>query len=489
MDEKSLAIPKKLQQLIFNISISLFAVPLGYMAFLGFYTRYWADDYCYAALFNSHGFIEAITSSYFTVTEFASNRFSLTLFSGISELFGFNFIRLLPMIMIFIWFVSIFLLLSELIKILKLPLPTSQILFFTSVLVFFSLYLAPNRFQILYWRSGMLPYLAPVILSTLMHYVFLKSLNINRSRCFIYIILFFGCFLVGGFSETGITPQIILFSTLLVVSKFNIRSINNYFVNKPIYSILFCLSGYIFAFILLLISPPNKLRMVNSNQTYNPITLISKSFTFTQDFIVDMFKSYPVPIFTLLVIFFISGIFFYIENSTSLKKELHPKLVISSFLIPIIFTYVLLAASIAPSVFAQSAYPEFRALIVATSILLLFYAFVSWIAGKYFSYVLKRIFPTMNNIFLLSIIMLFSLYSVKATLNLIESFPVYKQRAEQWDRRVAFIEHNKKDGILNFQVKGIDSYAGVVELQTDSSFWINNCAAETFGVNSLWTDE
>jgi len=178
-----------------------------------------------------------------------------------------------------------------------------------------------------------------------------------------------------------------------------------------------------------------------------------------------------------------------LENSTSINKNNQLCHIILSFLFPIIFTFVLISASIAPSVFAQSSYPEFRAMIVATSIMFPFYAFLSWNTGKYFGYTLKNKFTPLTGVFLLTIIMLISLYCIKATLNISASFPVFELRAEQWDKRVAFIEQNKKSGILNFQVKGIDSYAGVFELQKDPGFWINNCAAETFGVNSVWTDE
>ncbi|HQP09134.1 MAG TPA: DUF6056 family protein [Anaerolineaceae bacterium] len=488
MKINSLFAPQKRQQLIIAISILLYSIPLGYFAFLGFYTRYWADDYCYAALFKSSGFFDAIISSYLTVTMFASNRFSLTLFSGFFELFGINFIRFLPLLIIFFWLASIYLLLSELIKISKLHIPKMQVLIFTSVIVFFSLYLAPNRFQILYWRSGMLPYLAPVILSTLMLFVFLKSLNTNTYRGLYYLFLFFGCFLAGGFSETGITPQIILFSLLLVVSTTNIGGVNNYFVNKTLYSALFSFIGYTLAFILLIISPPNKLRMVNTNQTYELITLITKSFTFALDFVVDIFKSYPLPIFVFFSLFVILGVVFYLENPT-IKNPTLVYSIIHSYLFPILISFVLIAASIAPSVFAQSAYPEFRALIVATSILLPLYAFLSWNTGRHFGYILKSKYPKVSSVYLILIFMLSSLYCIKATFNISATYPIFKQRAEQWDGRVALIEQNKKYGILDFQVEGIDSYAGVIELQKDPNFWINICAAETFGVNSLWTDE
>jgi hypothetical protein len=489
LDKKSFSNQKKSQQLLISISTLLFTMPLGMMAFLGFFTRYWADDYCYAALFKSYGFIEGNILSYLTFTKFASNRFSLTIFSGVSELFGIYFIRLLPLIVIIFWLVSIYLLSSEVLKIINLPISNNQIILLNSVLVFFILYLAPNRFQILYWRSGMLPYLAPVVLSTLMFFIFLKSLHTNRYRWIIYFILFFGCFMAGGFSETAITPQITLFLILLFVSIFNIKGINNYFINKPYYSIIFCLLGYSIAFILLLASPPNKLRMVGSNQTYNSITLIAKSFTFTLDFIIDMIKSNPIPIFVFLSIFFVSGIFFFVENATAIKKENKIFPSVLSFLCPIVFIFVLISASIAPSVFAQSAYPELRALIVATSILFPLSAFLSWNAGMSFGDALKKRFPSMNGVFLLSIVMLFSLYCIKAASNISASFPVFELRAEQWDKRVAFIEQNKESGKVDFQIKGIDSYEGVFELQTDSNFWINQCAAETFGVNSLWTDE
>jgi hypothetical protein len=454
------------------------------MAFLGFYTRYWADDYCYAALFENSDFFDANISAYLTITHFASNRFSLTFFSGIFEFFGMNFIRFLPLLSIFSLFIAIFLLLSEIKNIIKFSYSKIYNLFFSELLVFFCLYLAPNRFQILYWRSGMLPYLAPIIFGTFSIFVFLTSLNKKEHKFILQFVLFFLCFFTGGFSETGIAPFLLIYLFFLIFSLINIKTIKTSFRINHLLSASSGFLGYIIAFILLICSPPNRLRMVNSEQTYNLFILLQRSITFSFDFIIDKFSSIPIPITIFVCIFFCLGVLLKVNNQT-----INFKWYVILFLTAWAFSITLIAASFAPTVFAQSAYPELRAQIFAMYVLLFLLAFIAILTGQYFYVLFSARFITKVQTLSLIILLLLSFYSIKAFGNTYPSLRIFHNRAETWDRRVAFIQENKELNILDFQIKAIDSYAGVIELQPNPEFWINKCAAITFGVNSLWTDE
>ena len=62
--------------------ILLLALGLIYFAYLGSLNRNYADDWCYNADFKELGFSQTI-AGYTSNTEYASNRFSLTLFAGL----------------------------------------------------------------------------------------------------------------------------------------------------------------------------------------------------------------------------------------------------------------------------------------------------------------------------------------------------------------------------------------------------------------------
>lgn len=77
---------------LYTLSIGLgvlaFSIPLIAYGVNGAFMRYSGDDYCYAAVLSEYGFWEAQRRSYFEVTTYHGNRYSLTLFSHLADLFG-----------------------------------------------------------------------------------------------------------------------------------------------------------------------------------------------------------------------------------------------------------------------------------------------------------------------------------------------------------------------------------------------------------------
>ena len=134
---------------IFSMAL---AVGLFVFAYLGIFSRYGADDYCFSrTIFKSDNIIQA-TSIWYMNT---SNRYTTMLLVGISEWFGRSAISFLPMLAILLWLASLGWTLAQLFKRLKFPYPALSGFALAAVIVFFSILQAPNRYQSLYWRSGM----------------------------------------------------------------------------------------------------------------------------------------------------------------------------------------------------------------------------------------------------------------------------------------------------------------------------------------------
>ncbi|HMU94037.1 MAG TPA: hypothetical protein PKE43_13595, partial [Anaerolineales bacterium] len=155
---------KKLTTLIVILGNITILSGLAVLAYLGFYNRYWADDWCYSADARQLGTIPA-TLQYFDTedTGYSSNRYSLTFFSALTEntlgMFGNQLVATLT---ISLWLVGLVWTGWNVSKLIK-PLPFAAILFASSLLLFYNLYLSPQRFQILYWRSGVLPYSTAIV--------------------------------------------------------------------------------------------------------------------------------------------------------------------------------------------------------------------------------------------------------------------------------------------------------------------------------------
>jgi len=129
----------------------------------GYSSRYLQDDYCYGGDVRQKGFFTAQIYAYFEPTEYNGNRFSLTFFSGIAELAGgARAERYLPGLSLLIWLFTLIYLIHQIqIKLFNSAYLTVSILVALFLLTY-TLYLAPDLYQVLYWRSGRLPYLTPL---------------------------------------------------------------------------------------------------------------------------------------------------------------------------------------------------------------------------------------------------------------------------------------------------------------------------------------
>jgi hypothetical protein len=84
VNSKISSLPESLPRIILLVFA---AVGLFYFAYLGIFTRYWQDDYCYNADFQRLGLIGTL-KGYTYITTYASNRLSLTFFSGLFYYLG-----------------------------------------------------------------------------------------------------------------------------------------------------------------------------------------------------------------------------------------------------------------------------------------------------------------------------------------------------------------------------------------------------------------
>jgi hypothetical protein len=63
--------------------------------------------------------------------------------------------------------------------------------------------------------------------------------------------------------------------------------------------------------------------------------------------------------------------------------------------------------------------------------------------------------------------------------------PEYRERALLWDQRDEYIRTASYEGIVDVEVKALDSFGGLMELGSDPKLWVNRCAAVFYGINSI----
>jgi hypothetical protein len=475
-----------LPQLFTGLAGFTFAVALSGFVVIGLMTRYWADDFCYASIFKLHGFWGAQVYSYLHVIMYASNRFSLTLFSGVSDLIGPEAIRFLPALAVISWMSTATLATRQVGKIIRLPFSWAETLLAAGAVVFMTLYQTPNRFQVLYWRSGMLPYLAPLIVMTLISGLILWEAQKEKTSVFWQVIIAILSFLAGGFSETAAAFQTGFLLVALLAAWLARRS-GSRLAFRALPYLFAALVGTLISMVLLLVAPPNHARQSDLPNPPAPVKLVSLSLVYSFDFIRESLRGLPLPSAINLSLFGLLSFMAHLRNLDTVWRSL------SLLKIPAAAAacYLLTVCSVAPSVYAESAFPELRALVIPQFALVLTTAAWGWAIGETLCAVIRwvRLNTFATNLALILGLCLLSLYMLRTTVKVYAELPKYAQRAAAWVARDLQIRQAQKDGIRDIQVKALDSISGVYELQPDPRFWINACAADYYGMDAIRTDQ
>jgi Family of unknown function (DUF6056) len=251
------------------------------------------------------------------------------------------------------------------------------------------------------------------------------------------------------------------------------------------------------ALLFLVISPSIKYRL---DKAPHPglINFVLLSVRGAAKFILESIKGLPVPTtFSFLAFFALPYII--APNQASLKPLLTRRYLT---LVALIATtcYILIVCSIAPSGYAQSSYPELRALILARFVMVTTIALIGVLTGQKarewlaFSRNRATSLSTSPNLWVnLAVIALLGMicvYPLYAARNIYSEIPRYHKWATFWDERDRFIRQARQNGILDIEVIQIDHIIpDVGDLSDNPEYWYNNCAAEYYAVHSITANQ
>lgn len=478
----------KFHLVILLISLCAFLVPLVVYTINGSFMRYSGDDYCYSAVLKENGFWKTQWFSYLNVPTYNADRYSLTLLASIIGLFPPQVTGILPGLAIISWLVGIYLTLTAGMNLFNIELHSLEGWVIAAALVFFTLWMAPNLEQVLYWRSGMLPYLAPLIANTYLLLILLRQIPSSRSNIFILIGIFLLALLAGGFSETAAALQTGIWLFLLA-GAFYLVKFKRRFPSTLITPIIVVIAGTLLALVLLALSPTNQIRLAGGAKIPSLFEFLRISIFSAAAFIFYSLKGLIVPNLVLILFFVLISYLISIRQGRPLKRKLTYWLKWISFIGVILFVLVVFCC--APSAYAQKSYPEQRALLTGELILVLAEASFAYIVmnmvRSYVSLNLK-----MNSTIILISLLLFglvSLYPLRATRTIWTDTARFQLWATYWDQRDKEIRQLRSNGVLDVEVVHLDRIMDHVgELSADPDFWYNNCAERYYGVNSIRAD-
>ena len=457
------------------IGIILALAGVGLFAYLGYFNRDWADDWCYNADFKNLGFLETVAGYAYNVT-YTPSRYSVTIFAGLLYAFGTLGTQLMSPLTIIFWVAGLACLFYNFAYMAGQRLSKGLLILVASVIVYFSIYLSPHIYQSLYWRTGMLTYVTPLVFLPWIFVFITEQSKREKLSPLLTAIIFVLALLGGGFSEASSTVLVSTLGLYTLIAGIGYRQKKPWAV-KTFVPALVALVGAVLAIALLVFAPTTQVRKERYGEPAGLVELIVLLYQFTYAFFVLSVKDIQNILLILMSVF--SGFLFF----PSIKTDKPVKILLLAALVGIV-TVFLVAASLAPSAYVERGLPADRTIIIPRFIAVFSFIVAGWLIGLALrEMVAAKWLDTLVFVLLLASYA-FPLYSLMVTA---EKIPVYAQRAREWDAREETIQTAIANGDGRAEVFAIDGFpvGGIRDFdpQGKKGFWITKCAQNYYDIN------
>lgn len=456
---------------------------LGVYGYGGFFTRYVGDDYCRAFYFmTTNGLWDATIKAYNTWL----NSYSILLFIYLSDLPGMLGTQLFPAFILFVWLLSLVWLLMELEWALALEGGLGVALWLGGLAIFISLFQTPVLFQILYWRTGSIPYSFPLafFLSGAAFLLWYIRQPYDRARAQRSGVgLFVWVAFASGLCETTSALQVGLLLVGVLVAWWTLKEHGR----RDVLVILACaLVSAVGSLLVIAFSPGTltRLNVINleTGPIFNPITLGLDVLLYTYQFVTDALMVAPLP---NLVAFLTPLALLYSRSARHAAPGVPglPGLKRAAWVIPV-FTFIVIGFSFAPSAFVET-YPVARARFAGQFVMTLGLLFEGGVLGLLLTRVHLPVNPRITQALALAFLALAVWYPLRAFERVYAPIPTYQAWAAAWDERDASIRAAMAAGATDLSVVQLESIGDVIEYKGDPLHWVNVCAAQYYGLNSI----
>jgi hypothetical protein len=455
--------------------ISTFMALIMY-GYLGIFSRYGSDDYCLTGFYYQPGNLIDWMIQWYTMS---SSRYTNILFIGlVDKIFGWYNVAILPGLMITLFVIGLAFLLKEIAQAVALDWDWRFSFLLAGLILYFSLLQAPNLYETLYWRAGMTSHFAPLVFMSylggfLLHQIRRAGEAVPPIWAHAFGFLF--AFTLGGFSE----PPVAVMITVLVLALFALIIWGKVRYRRGASTLLaWTLFGALLALATLALAPANSLRLKQAPPGL--FDLITKTFIYPGDFILDAFKSFPTPTMVSAIIPMLLFYGLYAQSTETSSQRTWLRLLLL-FVLILAIGYLLIAASFSPSVYGQS-YPVARARILGRIILTCMFM----ASGAIFGVLLTGIksstkIPFIVSLIVLAVVFVYPLWTAK---RVSVNIPKYQKYATLWDQRDQQIRVMRAQGQKDLIVPFL-SEEPTQDLGDHRGFRLNICASRIYGVDSI----
>jgi hypothetical protein len=421
------------------------AVPLAVYASIGAFSRYTADDFCWAGTLRAEGFFNAQVF-YYTVY---SPRYAFTFLVNLVELAGPAIVPALPAAAILVWLALLTWIFAQ------FGVGKLRAFVLAEVAAFATLQTAPDLAQSLYWQTGMLTYLLPLVLAT-----FLVGWIRRRNPSWWAVgISGVVTFVGGGLSETYLIPQNVAL-TLALVATITLARRNR----SQVMHLAAALAGGVLALVVILIAPATAGRV---GGTPADLWLAMSAAIATGAFQALRLVRYFAPTMALCL------------AVPVLLGACVPRIERRWFVVVTAVVAITLPFCYFPSFYAQNGNPPARSLIVPGAILIGYLLFVGAAVQQYVPQLAES-----RRTVAVAILGLVPLGVGLMSLPQVASAAQYAALFDAEDRQ---IRASRDAGQADLTVPPLPANFGEDFVTADRQHWFNTCVARYYGLRSIAT--
>jgi F0F1-type ATP synthase membrane subunit a len=350
----------------------------------------------------------------------------------------------------------------------------------TAIIVYYSIYLTPHLYQSMYWRSGLLPYTAMIVLSVWTFALLTHQATSSTPSTWRMLVTAVVTFLAGGFSEAGGAT---LTALLLVYVMLCLWFRQKAWAKNSLPFAWVALVSSILAIVVLIAAPTNVYRVGLYGKPTDLLAFPGRLLSFTAGFIRSSLLDTPLPHLAILGTLFLLGFLFFRQNETNIETK---KLLLLVLCIGVL-TFLFVAATYAPSAYIEKSPPAPRTRIISRFILTFGIGMIAFLVGYYCR---QTFHGRWLEVMAIVLLLMAYVYGARSILISSQKISLYAERAAQWDERDALIQQSKVDGMMEVNVRGIDGLpvGGIRDFKENKGvgFWINQCAARYYGVDNIY---
>lgn len=457
------------------ISIAFFILPLLYLyGYLGFYSRFIADDYCIAAVARDLSWYE---SQIYWYTNW-HGAYIVTLLDELLPVFVSDYSFVVPVLLV-LWFLALFagiyaILANTLIARLRLLLAALLALFF----LFAFFLLNPQVPQTFFWWSGIRSYNLPILFFILFILVYVRIREKKYHLVFSIISGGTAGFILAGFREVFVALLIVFLFLLVALELYYFRSA--WYKTPGYFFLIACAIGVLIGTAIILSSPGNSVRQGLYPEPSNLLRAFLFSLLWFSQLLQSIFQnaSQVFGLFGTYLLFLWAGMLFGARRKPDKLG-----------LLLLVMALAFLFGVFIPSAYATSRPAPERTTSLGIFFFLLLISASGFVTGQVRHRGKNSIFETRAMV--IAIVALFFL-SVSAYMEKqlwLDRRDGYVALAQQWDDTHKMILSAKNNQETTVYIPPLRNLAALPEPEEDSGFWVNKCFSNYYGVEVIVKSE